>query len=142
MSLFSEISAAFRELTAPPDPKRFAPSDVPIGWIEIQKPREKPTGSTIYELDDSGTRFGFTDKPFDGEKPASKLTDRDIHELEKRNLDAYNPAYAAAKEIFSRNPQITKGDVHAAIPAIAKETAKDVLAAFRKAANPSPSPGR
>jgi len=90
-------------------------------------------------MDETGTRFGFTDKPFDGERPATTLTDRDVHELEKRNLDPYNPAYAAAKEMFSRNPQTTKGEIHAAIPVIAKETAKDVLAAFRKASNPSPA---
>lgn len=139
MKLFAAITAAFREITAPPDPKRFAPAGVPTGWHEVKKPAKKYSGSTIYALDNSGTRFGFTDKPFEAsERPETALTDLDIHELEKRNLDAYNPAYAAAKEQFSRNPKMTKGDLHAAIPSIAKETAKDVLAAFRKAAIPSP----
>ncbi len=142
-TLTSALRAAkslYRDITAPPDPKRFAPEALPVGWVEVQKPVRKRTGATIYELDDTGTRFGFTDKPFEtAEKPATLLTDRDVRELEKRGLDAYNPAYAAAKEMFSRNPHTTKGELHAAIPTVAKETFKDVLAAFRKSANPSPA---
>lgn len=140
MNLLSEIITAVRQITAAPDPKRFAPGVLPDGWVEVKKVERKRGNSTIYALDDSGTRFGFTDKPFEvaAGKPETVLTDLDIHELEKRNLDAYNPAYAAAKELFSRNPQITKGDLSKQLPTVAKETFKDVLAAFRAAAKPLP----
>lgn len=135
MNLLHTLRAAIAEITAPPDPKRFAPAAIPEGWVEVKKPVKKRTGSTIYALDETGTRFGFTDKPFEvtSEKPETGLTDADIFQLEQRNLDAYNPAYTAAKEMFSRNPQVTKGDLHNALPTVAKETFKDVLAAFRKA---------
>lgn len=136
MTLFSAIRAVIAELTAPPDPARFAPDIVPEGWHVVVKkatPIRNPT--TIYQTDETGRRFGFTDKPFEGDQiRETTLTDRDIHELQRRNLDAYNPAYAAAKEAFSRNPATTKGELHNLLPTIAKETAKDVLAAFRAAA--------
>lgn len=118
-----------------PDPKRFAQEVPPVGWVEPPKPKARRSGTTAYLLDDATNTYGFTDKPFEvsADAPQSSLTDRDRAELIARNLDPHNPGYAAAKDIFSRNPQVSKKELYEQIPAIAKETFKDVLAAFRAA---------
>lgn len=127
----------FARIFAKPDPKRFAPAEVPAGWIPPPEVKaRKRSGDGIYIIDEASNTYGFADKPFEtvyNNQPET-LTDRDIAELSKRNLDPYNPAYAAAKKLFVANPGISKSDLSAQIPGVARETFKDVLASFRAAA--------
>lgn len=127
----------FQSIFAKPDPLRFAADDVPVGWNPppAQKTKRRD-GNGVFVMDEATRTFGFADKPFETslQNQPEGLTERDIEELNSRNLDPYNPGYAAAKKIFAVNPAVTKKELWEAVPGVAKETFKDVLAAFRAAA--------
>lgn len=129
----------FKEIFGKPDPLRFAPASVPDGWNALPEAKaKKRSGNGVYVLDEATNTFGFADKPFETRLQGQPegLTARDIAELAKRDLDPYNPGYAAAKAIFAKNPAVSKKELWQQIPGVAKETFKDVLAAFRAAASP------
>ena len=127
----------FNLIFAKPDPLRFASEAVPVGWNPPPVAKErKRSGNGVYVLDSETNTFGFADKPFETamQNQPADLTDADVQALLRRNLDPYNPGYAAAKRMFSVNPGVTKKELYEAIPLVGKETFKDVLAAFREAA--------
>ena len=126
----------FKSIFAKPDPRRFAPQTVPVGWNPPPEVKaKKRDGNGVYLIDDATKTFGFADKPFETvlQNLPEAITEADAAELRQRGLDPYNPAYAAAKAIFARNPDVSKKELAQQIPVVAKETFKDVLAAFRAA---------
>ena len=127
----------FNSIFSKPDPRRFAAKSLPDGWNPPPVTKGKERGkSSVFLMDEVTNTFGFSDKPFERafEEIPEGLTPADVRELQKQNLDPYNPGYAAAKAVFARNPNVTKKELHAAVPTVARETFKDVLAAFRAAA--------
>lgn len=120
-----------------PDPLRYALHEAPKGWNPPPEVRaKKRSDNSVFVIDETTRTFGFSDKPFEKalQNLPETLTEADVQELAARELDPYNPGYAAAKAIFAVNPGVTKKELYEAVPGVAKETFKDVLAAFRAAA--------
>lgn len=136
MSAFLDILEAMRSLFARerPDPKRFAPTSSPKNWHRAPDAAYTPpeSGSTVWQPDERKKVFYFTDRPF-AEEVNQELTPQDMRELARRKLNPSNPIYAAAKRMFSENPNCTRGDLHFHFPGASSETWKVVLAAFRAA---------
>ncbi len=135
MTLFAAIKTLISP--PPPDPKRFAVASAPFNWNgEAVTKGEKKTGAILVNQQTNTYEFGRLSVDID-----PRLTDLDIKGLRDRNLDPTNPAYAKAKEYFSKMPFCSKEDLAAnsggilpdgtPFEGIKPNTAKDVLGAFR-----------
>lgn len=131
MSLFALIS----NLLNPPaqDPKRFANAVpyVPNFKGELVGMKRKGTVNDRVQVEEDGTVTFFDQTGFSGMNITGNLTKRDTEGLKKKNLDPTNPAYQKAKTYFAAHPSCDKKDL-ANAAGIGVETAKDVIAIFRK----------
>ncbi len=131
MNLFDTI----RDILNPPerDPMRFANAVayVPNFHGELIGDKRKSNVNDRVKIDDQG-HVSFTDKdPFAGIEIQSTLTDSDIKWLRFKRLDPTNIVYQKAKAHFAKNPTCGKDEL-AQVSGMGVETAKDVLAGFRK----------
>jgi hypothetical protein len=129
-SIRNEIKAAFE----PADPKRFSTvGATPWNWNgEFEKRDDRKGGPILTNRETQTFEFGQTGLI---EIP-EYLTELDVQELRKRNLDPNNPAYAICKAYFSKMRFCTKTELAANSgddynEGIMPETAAKVLAAFR-----------
>lgn len=129
--------------TAKPDPKRFAVDSAPPNWfgeLSIAPPAKRRNLSDRVRLENPETMtFVFPDlNPYDGLEIPQEITDKDRLALKAYRLNPDNPVYHNAKRYFAANPACSKTDLANSsasfgIAPMSAETAKDVLAAFRKA---------
>ena len=131
MNLFAEI----RNILNPPpsDPKKFAGAVKypPNFHGELIGDKRKGSVNDRVKIDEQG-HVSFTDKdPFAGIDIPSALTQSDINWLRAKRLDPTNIAYQKAKAYYAKNPTCGKNELAQAAD-IGVETAKDVLAGFRK----------
>lgn len=139
MSLFSDIKAVFSH--SAPDPKRFsnAVQYVPNFHGELIGVKSKGGIWDKVQIDEIGNVTFLDQSAFSGIEIPSTLTPKDLAWLKKKNLDVTNPAYQKAKAYFSEHPACDKHDLAAAAK-IGTETAKDVIAGFKKnVLRPSPT---
>lgn len=131
LRIFHEI----RALLAPqqPDPKRFANAIPYVANFhgELVGAKNKGNIGDKVQIQKDGTVTFFDQSAFSGIDIPPTLTPKDLAWLKKKNLDVTNPAYQKAKAYFSQHPACDKHDLASAAK-IGTETAKDVIAGFKK----------
>jgi hypothetical protein len=132
MGFFEDIKRAF----APPDPARFAAYAPKIenwhGELEGSRKKRRTLNERVVLVNEVTHEFEFPDvSPYEGVEIPGYLTSQDVEWLKGKNLDPKNPNYTKAKQFFAKNPGCSKGEM-AKASGIAEETAKDVVAGFRK----------
>lgn len=133
-SIVLEVWAAVVSEFAAPDPLRFAhASTTPWNWHGENEAKEDNKGGAILV---NKERRVFEFGAYSNIEIDEHLNDLDIQELQKRNLDPENPAYANCKAYFSKMRYCTKVELAANSgdeynEGIKPETAAKVLAAFR-----------